>query len=208
MREERVIALAGLFQAVALVHRIAAKGQLDAQTAQPSLASIFKIDADSPADVFGGIGNLRLGFETLIAQLDDAKRNLAITRIALSIMRVEGKLSRRAAMLAELRSGIETIARQTAGNDVTSQLVMSRLAGLYADTISTLQPRVVVEGNPDFLRQDAHVAQIRALLLAAIRAAVLWRQVGGSRWRLVFRQRQYSMLARGLLARCTLMIGS
>jgi high frequency lysogenization protein len=33
---------------------------------------------------------------------------------------------------------------------------------------------------------------------------VLWRQLGGTRWRLVFRYRQYAMLARGLLSRCTI----
>ena len=42
------------------------------------------------------------------------------------------------------------------------------------------------------------------MLLAAVRAAVLWRQVGGSQLRLLLRRREYAMLARGLLARCTL----
>ncbi|MFT3792893.1 MAG: high frequency lysogenization protein HflD [Rudaea sp.] len=204
MREERIIALAGLLQAVALVRAIAARGGADATAMQPSLASIFKIDADSPADVFGGIGKLRAGLETLIAQLNDDKRDLAVTRIAIAVMRIEGKLRSRAAMRGKLREGIETIARQTAGSPATDPLVTARLAQLYVDTISTLTPRIVVEGDPQFLRQDAQAAQIRALLLAAIRAAVLWRQLGGSRWRLLFRRRQYSMLARGLLAQCTL----
>lgn len=204
MREERVIALAGLFQAVILVRAIATRGGADTFAMQPSLSSIFKINADSPADVFGGLNNLRPGLETLIAQLDDGRRDLGITRIAISVMRVEGKLSRRSAMLGKLRDGIETIAQQTAGEEPTSPVVAARLARLYVDTISTLQPRIVVEGNPQFLRQETQVAQIRALLLAAIRAAVLWRQLGGSQWRLIFRRKQYSMMARGLLAQCTL----
>lgn len=204
MREERVIALAGLFQAVSLVRAIAVRGGVDRFAIQPSLDSIFKIDADSPADVFGGLGNLRQGLETLVAQLDDDKRDLITTRLAISVMRVEGKLSLRSSMLSKLRAGIETIARQAQGIDVTNSLVTARLAQLYVETISTLQPRIVVEGNPQFLRQDAQVALIRSLLLAAIRAAVLWRQLGGSQWRLLFRRKQYSMMARGLLAQCTL----
>jgi len=204
VREERVIALAGLFQAVILVRAIATRGGADTFAMQPSLSSIFKINADSPADVFGGLNNLRPGLETLIAQLDDSKRDLGITRIAISVMRVEGKLWRRTDMLGKLREGIETIAQQTAGEEPTSPIVAARLARLYVDTISTLQPRIVVEGNPQFLRQETQVAQIRALLLSAIRAAVLWRQLGGSQWRLIFRRKQYSMMARGLLAQCTL----
>ncbi|WP_347259524.1 high frequency lysogenization protein HflD [Rudaea sp.] len=204
MREERVIALAGLFQAVALVRAIAVRGGADAFAMQPSLDSIFKIDADSPADVFGGVGNLRPGLETLIAQLDGDKRDLAITRMAISVMRVESKLARRSTMLGKLRAGIEAIAPQVAGIEIADPSITARLAALYVDTISTLQPRIVVEGNPQFLRQEKQIAQIRSLLLAAIRAAVLWRQLGGSQWRLVFRHKQYSMLARGLLAQCTL----
>lgn len=204
MREERVIALAGLFQAVSLVRTIATRGGADKFTLQPSFASVFKINADSPADVFGGLGNLRQGLQTLVAQLDDDKRDLAITRIAISVMRVEGKLSLRPAMLGKLRAGIETIARQTGEIETADALVAARLAQLYVETVSTLQPRIVVEGNPQFLQQEAQVAMIRALLLAAIRAAVLWRQLGGSQWRLLFRRKQYSMMARGLLAQCTL----
>ena len=204
MREERVIALAGMFQAIALVRATATRGSGDSVAMQPSLASVFKIDATSQADVFGGIGQLRLGLETLIAQLDDDKRDLAITRIAITVLRVRAKLARRPLTLGALRAGIESIAQQTAGTEPANPVVIARLAQLYADTISKLQPRIVVEGEPQFLRQDTQVAQIRALLLAAIRAAVLWRQVGGSQWRLLFRRHQYAMLARGLLAQCTL----
>ena len=74
MREGRVIALAGVFQALALVRAIALRGGCDASAARQSLASIFRIDADTPADVFGGVGNLRLGLETLIAQLGENDR--------------------------------------------------------------------------------------------------------------------------------------
>jgi high frequency lysogenization protein len=207
MREERVIALAGMFQAIALVRAIALRGGADSNTAQPSLASVFKIDADSPADVFGGIGNLRLGFETLITQLDDKSRDLAMTRIAISVLRLQRKLTARPRLLGSLREGIDAIAAQTSGLQAGDAVVVARLAKLYADTISQLQPRILVEGNPQFLRQETQAAQIRALLLAAIRAAVLWHQLGGTQWRLLFRRRQYAMMARGLLARCTL-IGS
>jgi high frequency lysogenization protein len=204
VREERVIAMAGLFQAVALVRSIAMRGSADPGAVAPSLASIFKIDADSAADVFGGIGNLRTGLETLITQLDDSHRDLALTRITLSVVRLRRKLMARPSMLATLREGIERIAPLAAASQMTDGIVVGRLAQLYVDTIAELQPRILVEGDPQFLQQEAHAAQIRALLLAAIRAAMLWHQLGGTQWRLLFRRRQYAMMARGLLAQCTL----
>ena len=40
----------------------------------------------------------------------------------------------------------------------------------------------MVQGNPHYLAQPGVVAEIRAILLAAVRSAVLWRQLGGSYW--------------------------
>jgi high frequency lysogenization protein len=205
MREGRVIALAGLFQALALVRAIALRGGCDAAAARQSLASVFRIDADSPEEVFGGIGNLRLGLETLIAQLDQqGNRDVAITRMAIAVLRLERSLHAKVDTLETLREQIQGMAGLAAQAEAGHVDLAGRLAGLYSDTLSRLKPRVIVEGNSSFLSQPSQVNQIRALLLAAVRAAVLWRQLQGSQWRLLFRRRQYAMLARGLLARCTL----
>lgn len=202
MREGRVIALAGLFQAIALVRAVATRGSADTRAMQHSFASVFKIDADSPVDVFGGIGNLRLGLETLVAQLGEAgKRDLTVTRMAIQVLRLERTLANRSDTLRALRSGIDGMRTASESGQVD---LSARLADLYAQTLSHLQPRIMVEGNPAYLQQPVQVNQIRALLLAAVRGAVLWRQLGGSQLRLLFRRRQYAMLARGLLAACTL----
>ena len=205
MREGRVIALAGLFQALALVRALATRGSGDTLSMRQSIASVFRIDADSPVDVYGGIGNLRLGLETLVAQLGESgKRDLILTRMMLQVLRLERSLARRTDVLRALRSGIDgmhALAEQAESGQVD---VSARLADLYVQTLSRLTPRILVEGNPTYLQQSAQVDQIRALLLAAVRAAVLWRQLGGTQMRLLFRRRQYAMMARGLLAGCTL----
>ncbi|HEY0232742.1 MAG TPA: high frequency lysogenization protein HflD [Dokdonella sp.] len=204
MRESRVIALAGVLQSCRLVRDIAANGRADPATAEASLASVFRIDADSAADVFGGLGGVRRGLETLLDQFDNGERDLALTRLVLGVLRLERRLARTPRMLAELRTGIEGIQRQVDHLGVTHASVQTRLAELYVQTLSQLRPRVVVHGNPLYLADPQRVEQIRALLLAAIRAAVLWRQVGGSQIRLLLRRREYAMLARGLLSRSTL----
>jgi len=204
MRESRVIALAGVLQSCRLVRDVAASGRADAATAEASLASVFRIDADSAADVFGGLGGVRRGLETLLDQFENGERDLALTRLVLGVLRLERRLARNPRMLADLRTGIEGIQRQVDHLGVTHASVQTRLAELYVQTLSQLRPRVVVHGNPLFLADPQRVEQIRALLLAAIRAAVLWRQVGGSQIRLLLHRREYAMLARGLLSRSTL----
>ena len=200
MREERVIALAGALQAASLVRDLALRGDADGAATRVSLASIFKIDADNAADVFGGVANLRSGLQTMVAQIESGRRDVSLTRLLINVMRAERALSRRGDLLQKLRDGIEAIAHD--GGDPVD--AAPDLARLYSETLSTLRPRIMVEGNARFLESSAVVDRIRALLLAAVRATVLWRQLGGSQLRLFFRHRQYAMLARGLLAQCTL----
>ena len=204
MREARVIALAGVFQACGMVRELATHGRADPQVVESSLASVFRIDSDSAADVFGGLPGVRLGLEVLVTSLDSAQRDVGVAQLAVGVLRLERKLGRRAGMLRELRTGIEGIQRQVDHLGAAHATVQTRLAELYAGTLSRVTPRIIVHGNPVHLADPKRVEQIRALLLAGVRAAVLWRQVGGNQWRLLLHRREYAMLARGLLARCTL----
>ncbi|HVJ63423.1 MAG TPA: high frequency lysogenization protein HflD [Tahibacter sp.] len=200
MNEERVIALAGLFQATALVRALATTGNCDATALEASIASVLLLDSDAPADVFGGVGGVRYGLKTLISQIDDGTRDITVTQIAVTVLRLERKLARRRAMLETLREGITAAQRQVDHLGTVHASVLGRLSELYSATLSTLRPRIVVSGNPLYLTQASQVERIRATLLAAVRAAVLWRQLGGNQWQLIFKRRQCAMLARGLLA--------
>ena len=64
--------------------------------------------------------------------------------------------------------------------------ILEQLGNLYKDTISTLSFRIVIKGKVDNLKNERIANGIRALLLAGIRSAVLWHQLGGRRWQLLF----------------------
>ena len=204
MNEAQVIALAGVFQAAALVRATATSGSQDTAALEASIASILRVDVDDAVSAFGGLGNLRLGLEAMVQQLDRSPGDVAISQIAVTVLRVERKLSARPEMLRALSEGIEAIQRQVDHLGVTHTSVLARLSELYASTLSNLRPRVVVQGNPLYLQQPAQVERIRSTLLAGVRAAVLWRQLGGSQWQLLFKRGQVVMLARGMLSRAKL----
>lgn len=204
INEERVLALAGLFQASALAHQLANEGRCDELALDASMASVFRIDSPSVVGVYGSVSGVRLGLRTLIAQLDENSRDMAITRMVVTVMRLERSLGRHKDLLEELQQGIVAAKRQVDHFGQNSPQVFSRMAELYAGTLSTLRPRVMVTGNPQWLQQPALVERVRTTLLAAVRSAVLWRQVGGRQWQLLMHRRQCSMLARGLLTGTTL----
>lgn len=186
----QTIALAGLAQAVYLVKQIAKHGTADADAIEASIESILKVDALDIEDVYGGLNRIRTGIGQLKKQLkgpptlDPEQFNYAATLVFL-----ERKLVKNRNLLLTIRRGIEEVTPQP-GSDQTSQSVLSRLAQLYQSTVSTLNPRVFIKGEPVFLTNPDNADKIRALLLAGIRSAFLWRQSGGRRWKIVlFRKR-------------------
>ena len=113
----------------------------------------------------------------------------------LGMRQLERRFIRDEEMGARVHRGVVAL-QPLAGNEgVTHPEVLAGLGKLYADTVSHLRPRVMVQGNPHYLAQADVVAEIRAVLLAALRSAVLWRQLGGSFWDLVLRRGEIAAVA-------------
>ncbi|HEB94937.1 MAG TPA: lysogenization regulator HflD [Sedimenticola thiotaurini] len=198
---DRCIALAGIFQAADLAARIARHGMADADAVGHSIYSLFQTDPDTTTSVYGGVAGIRHGLLSLLRQLDGgADRDMDTTRYVIALMHLERKLARKRPMLAEIAAGIETTAARLDHFPMTHPNILAGLAEIYSRTISTLQPRIMVRGEPTHLHNPDNVNRIRALLLAGIRAAMLWRQCGGGRLQLLLRRRRLATTARALLA--------
>jgi high frequency lysogenization protein len=187
--DDRVLALAGLAQALQQVRRIAETGQSQAAAAQPVLDSVFRIDADSAAQVYGGARALEPGLRALGDYLSSRGDDPLLPKLALATVQLERRFSGEPNTLAAVANGIAAIAPQAEALGSAHPDVLAALGGLYADTISHLRPRIMVQGNPHYLGQPGVVSEIRALLLAAVRSALLWRQLGGSQWQVLFARR-------------------
>lgn len=186
--DERVLALAGLVQALAQVRRIADTGQAETAILETAVGSVFRIDADSPEAIYGDASALRPGMRLLRDYFSSQGSDALLPRLALSVLQLERRFVADHAMAEQVRQGIIAL-QPLAGNvGVAHPEVLAGLGRLYADTVSHLRPRVMVQGNPHYLAQADVVAEIRAVLLAALRSAVLWRQLGGSLWDLLLRR--------------------
>ncbi len=207
---DRTIALAGIFQATQLVHQLAYTGKADGDDFETCINSLFVTDADTAVETFGDITRLRSGLQALIEQLggsDEAatppqkNRQLDATKYAIGIMVLERKLSKNPDMLKTVFDGIERARSQAEHFSITHENVIASLAHTYSQTISTLLPKIMVNGEHTHLANPSTADRIRALLLAAIRAAVLWRQCQGNRWQLFFKRKKILDEARRLLVK-------
>ena len=186
---DRVLALAGLAQALHQVRRIADTGQSEAAAVQAALDSVFRIDAATPLAVYGRVGDITPGLRVLRGYLAKQTEDNGLSRLAMAVLQLERRFVQEDDTVHAVTRGLAEIAPRAEQHGSTHPDVLSALGGLYADTISHLRPRVMVQGNPHYLGQPGVVAEIRAILLAAVRSAVLWRQMGGSLWDFLLRRR-------------------
>ena len=188
--EQRALALAGLLQALKQVRQIADTGQADAGVVATAIDSVFRIDAESPLAVYGGASALRPGLLLLRGYFGNDGKDELLPRLALAVLQLERRIVRDAAMAQRVHEGVLALAPAAVRLGNQHPDVLAALGALYADTISHLRPRVLVQGNPHYLGQAGVVAEIRAMLLAALRSAVLWRQLDGSLWDFLLRRRE------------------
>lgn len=185
----RVVALAGLLQALKLVRQIADTGHADGAGERGVLESVFRIDAADALEVYGGAHGVRVGMQLLRDYLIDRSADQALPKLAMAVLQIERRFVADDGLAHEVLQGIRAVEGIAQRQGAIHPEVIARLGQLYADTISHLRPKVIVQGNPHYLQQPEVVAEIRALLLAALRSAVLWRQMGGSMWDFALRKR-------------------
>ena len=183
----QTIALAGIAQSAALVQQLATTGSADSSALEAGIASLFISDEHGAANVYGGLSGLKLGLEQLNEQMNGLKiANPEQARYAASLVFLESQLSKQPAMLKTIFTGIERAQAQSEHFGLLHENVLANLGDIYHTTISTLQPRIMVNGEQEFLSRPDIVNKIRACLLAGIRSAILWRRCGGTRWKFLF----------------------
>ncbi|MCF7986742.1 MAG: high frequency lysogenization protein HflD [Methylovulum sp.] len=187
----QAIALAGIAQSAALVQQLATTGSADNAAMKASIASVLKIDADDVLDVYGGLSGIKLGLEQLNAQMTGYKiTHPEQARYSASLVFLENQLAGKTKLLSTLQIGISKAQAQSEYFGLLHENVLANLGDIYSNTISTLQPRIMVNGDPELLTRPEIANMIRACLLAGIRSAMLWRQCGGKRWKfLLYRKK-------------------
>ena len=194
---KEAIALAALFQSASLVEQIADGGTVDDESFAACINSVYKLNSASIEAVYDGqvnyIPSLQLGFKQLLKMNDGAANSPSnILRYVMGMLFLQKKLSKRKDLLDILGQRLQQITDKLNHFEPTHEVMLSNLSSAYEDTLSTLSHRIHVHGQRHYLENPVNVTKIRALLLAGIRAAMLWQQVGGKRWHLLFKRKQIS----------------
>jgi high frequency lysogenization protein len=194
------IALAGVLQAIALVRELTQTGRANEVAFAASMRSIFALDASNIETVYGDLAGIKLGLEKIVHTFDNTQTIDRLQhRYMLSLMHLQKKLSRSPKILATLTQRLRQTQKQVDYFTLTHPTVIANLADTYQNTISTFKFRIIILGSQRVLHARENMEKVRALLLAGIRAAVLWRQVGGSRLQILFLRSKIKAAAEKIL---------
>lgn len=191
---DMALALAGVCQSAKLVQQFAHQGIVEQQALTTSLNSLLILTPETTLSVYTKTENLKMGLVTLLDQLAGNRSNFnsEIGRYWIGLLALESKLEQNPQAKMELARRIQYLPNQIPlfDNNITHEQVLKILAGIYSDIISPLGAKIQVKGSIEKLKNPYIQDGIRAVLLAGIRSAVLWRQSGGSKWKLLFSRRK------------------
>ena len=189
MLKEQTLTFAVVCQVAHLVQTLSRSGQIDEHDLTILLRSITITSPKNSLEVYGGqLTNIKMGLELLITHLGgkSQQKDPEFTRYIVSLLNLERQLNKKPKLLNALGERIEQTNRQLEHYDITSDTLLASFASIYSDIVSPIGARIQVAGEPSILKQTINQHKIRSLLLAGVRASVLWRQVGGQRRKILF----------------------
>lgn len=199
--QDVVFAFAGIQQAAFLVQQLATTGRCDEEAFNASINTLYHIDSPNVLSIYGGKQGLRLGLSLLNATLTPSKKsasNRQVTRLIIGMVHAERHLQRKPHLVNTLKRKITYTQSQADFFNAVHPVVINSLGKTYEETIGKLPFKIMIMGKKELLGNPELMGKIRAVLLAGIRSAVLWHQVGGSRWHLVFGRSRYRKVLKEL----------
>ena len=199
--KNQVLALSGVFQAAFLVDKLAKEGRIDKSLLEHSVKTILNLNPASYDELFPDAQIFEAGTEKLISALSKNGQGLnkEVLQYAMSIITVQGKLAKRSDLMAELATGLDrAVDQQAYFNDYLHESILGSTASCYQTSVSKLNFRIRVTGNPTHLQDTKIADQVRTLLLYGVRCAILWRHAGGHRWHFLTSRTRLHRAAQGL----------
>lgn len=210
-RQQRTLALAGVFQTAQIAHLLAygenvinAEHQAHRYFVQSIQASLnirpSQIDNKNPLLYFQDLSHLSLGLKALEnsitrpfstapkSKLPNINQANYPTMYALALLQLERKIYKQQQFIQRIKQMQQHTIRQLSFFDYhyLHNSLLGNMAECYTDTASTLKPRIMVKGVAESLQDKQQANRIRAVLMAGLQSAHLWRQLGGNSWGFVF----------------------
>ncbi len=193
-------ALSAIAESVYQITCIAQDGVVNTGIISSLLRGVLKTQCDHTADIYPE-KNLRNG---LIYFADTSKlesqKVVEMTRYLSSILSLCNVYLAKPEIRANLGNEIQKIKENLVMQEDKAAYVCRHLGSWYGKNITEAGVFAIkIFGAEQHLSRETNLIYIRSLLASALRACVLWRQVGGTQMNLLFNKSQISICARQML---------
>jgi high frequency lysogenization protein len=209
-RQNRALALAGVFQATQLTHMTALGGRQS--MGESGLFYFEKLiqaslnirpthdNSSNTLDFFHQLSDVSLGlksFEQCLTQpfssapksrLPKLTNNKLPMGYAMALLHLEKKVYANPQFVKIIEQSQQKILKQLSffDHNYSHPSIIANLAQTYVETAGSINPRIMVRGNATAFKDAAHTNRIRASLFTGLQMAHLWRELGGSSWDFIF----------------------
>ncbi|WP_200481197.1 MULTISPECIES: high frequency lysogenization protein HflD [unclassified Acinetobacter] len=214
VRQNRALALAGVFQAAQLTHMTAMTGQQSiGESGNFYFEQLIKAclnirptmnSSMQTLDFFNQLADISLGLKTLESSITQPFSSAPKSRLpklsnaklpmtyAMALLQLEKKVYRNPEYVEIIEKSQQKILKQLSffDNNYLHPSIIANLAQTYVETAGQINPRIMVRGNAEAFKDSHHTNRIRACLFTGLQMAHLWRQLGGSSWNMIFSKRK------------------
>ncbi|MBJ9984581.1 high frequency lysogenization protein HflD [Acinetobacter sp. S40] len=214
VRQNRALALAGVFQAAQLTHMTAMTGQQSiGESGNFYFEQLIKAclnirptmnSSMQTLDFFNQLADISLGLKTLESSITQPFSSAPKSRLpklsnaklpmtyAMALLQLEKKVYKNPEYVEIIEKSQQKILKQLSffDNNYLHPSIIANLAQTYVETAGQINPRIMVRGNAEAFKDSHHTNRIRACLFTGLQMAHLWRQLGGSSWNMIFSKRK------------------
>jgi len=200
LTEQRVLALAGVCQCALLAQELARRGHAQPEPLRCALESILIVNQTDPEIALGGVQGVYAGLSDLARKNPDPSA-VERLRYAIAMIDIQKRLRRDTTIASRLRAQLDEIRDGGTILDLNSPEGISALAEIYSTTLSLLTPKIIIRGSEQHLKDEDIVLKVRSVLLAGVRAAYLFHELGGRKWQIFTGRKKLADSASRLLGR-------
>lgn len=193
MTTSKLYPLAAIFQAAQLALQLSTRGHCEDIFLKAQIDSLFVFDPTHTEQIYQDqFRHLKLGLVSLELALKEPHKTLkgVMSKMVVSFFKLAKFILATPNAQKKIRTQLDRIHKQIQYfSDWQHPRVMENLSLLYLDIANSRHLRLKIVGQKKHLQDLALLNKIRAVLFSGARAAVLWYQLGGNIFWLVWHRK-------------------
>ena len=193
--KNEVISLGAIYQASSEIKKIAWEGKVNNKFIEPLIYSVYQTTSNEIEEIYINLKRLNTGLDFLRKQYvgDAFSRDAEVDSYFEAINILVKNMNKNTKIISNLRDELSSHKESVTEDNLHEHAEF--LSNLYLKTISTINPRIIVNGDNIHLTDSKNASMIRALLLSAIRSFILWEQSGGTKFRIFLFKKRMAEIA-------------